>query len=115
MSGRCTGRHRGPTDPLLPLTFKTTCLHCGIQVGRPCEPAPANDADERVQVEIRAAEIAADEHEMSRMMTGPIDGEVNGFILACQVERGFREEAAPVDAHWQAGYLARCIATHEDP
>lgn len=71
----------------------------------------ANDTPE-VLVEIRAAEIAADDDEMGRMMVGPIDHEVLGYILACQAEKGFAFEKACVNGSQLAGYLARCIAMH---
>lgn len=109
-SRKCTGRHIGPTDPLLPLTFKTTCLYCGIQVGRAISPQPANDTPD-VLVEIRATEIANELAEVDRLCdwtfgTVRDDEERRGWSLA---ETNMRHHTD----RWHAGYLARCIATHD--
>ena len=83
------------------------CKACGAWLGL----GPANDTPDAL-VELRAAEIAADE--MGRMMTGPIDHEVLGYILACQAERGFAFDRKCINGSQRAGYLARQIATHDN-
>lgn len=94
-----------------PVNVWMTCDVCG-RCGAWLSLGPANDTL-RVVVEIRAAEIAADDDEMGRMMTGPIDHEVLGYILACQAERGFAFDKSCRNGSQLAGYLARCIATHD--
>lgn len=65
----------------------------------------SNDADERVDLEIRAAELAA--HRNGWLVLDTIDKmEMVGFA---QSEAGVIESR-----EYQSGYLARCISTHEE-
>jgi hypothetical protein len=73
----------------------TRCLDCGAWLSL----GPANDAGEAVQLEIRAAEIAAGAETTSREWAG---------LFA------FHAGYIPSDVS-HAGYLARCITTHSDP
>jgi hypothetical protein len=69
----------------------------------------ANDASEEVQIEVRAAELAADKHAKMSMC--------ESFGWESWLAPKFSTD--PADANyaskWHAGYLARCIATHPDP
>jgi hypothetical protein len=113
----CPGNHRAPADPLLPLTFKTTCLHCGIQVGRAIPPQPANDDDERVKLEVRAAYLAnpvtcESEFSDAEWMAYETDDEM--FIMDGSRRTVWEECFDSRREQWHAGYLARVIATHEE-
>jgi hypothetical protein len=68
---------------------------------------PSNDVG--VEVEIRAAEIAA-ATEMPKCDDGPLEER----CVRCGWEGWISDYAAPSDA-WLAGYLARCITSHQDP
>lgn len=109
MSRACPHKHiivtkydcNGLPDPL-ELSFNE-CLDCGQWQGM----GPSNDADERVAVEIRAAEIAASE-QLPKCGDQPFEQKCE----RCGWEDwGGHVECAP---SWHAGYLARCIATHEE-
>lgn len=66
---------------------------------------PSNDDSEQVRIEIRAAEIAAD----GGPNTESANFEAYGWLL--------HQAGGPVlwtNQHEAAGYLARCITTHED-
>ena len=96
-------RHRmvcaGPT--------RTSCADCDqlLPLG------PSNDSDERVRLEIRAAEIAVEVEEMTELWLyvgdNVSDDESRGY---CRAE----SNAAEHSAEWHAGELARCIATHDE-
>lgn len=87
------------------------CTRCGewLPLG------PANDAPAEVQIEIRAAEIAA-------VLNVPNEGlimltsfhERRGLWLHAQAERG-KAWGGSHDCGEQAGYLARAIVTHDEP
>ena len=85
------------------------CKECSAYLGM----GPARMTPE-CEVELRAVQIAEDEAEMGRMMTGPIDHEVLGYILRCQAEKGFAFDKHCTNGSQLAGYLARCIATHDE-
>lgn len=98
----CTGL----PDPL-ELSFNE-CLDCGEWQGM----GPSNDADERVRVEIGAAEIAS----------GIVNPAMNPAV-AYAAKCGYDDRQTPfawdcgwngLERAWHAGYLARCIATHEE-
>ncbi len=80
------------------------CLDCGAWLSL----GEANDDDPRVAVEIRAAEIAADDDELMGMC--------ESFGWESLLAPKFSTD--PVDdgysQKWHAGYLARCIATHSE-
>jgi hypothetical protein len=87
------------------LLVYTFCGRCGhwLSLGE------GNDADERVGIEMRAAEIAQEVSEMTEWWLyvgiNSTDEENRGYSCA---ESNMGEH----NAEWQAGYLARAITTH---
>lgn len=83
------------------------CYGCGMRMGL----GPANDADPRVAVEVRAAEIASIGRDAASMWLSNemSDSERDGWETHMRDWDHIRIEGA----EW-AGYLARCIATHGD-
>ena len=93
-----------------PITLR--CGACGAWLPL----GPANDSDERVQVEIRAATLAArvlDERAAERL-TFLSDIGFDGAEIAGWIERQYDSNDAPSEFGELAGYLARCIATHDE-
>lgn len=81
------------------------CLNCGATLPL----GPSNDSDPRVQLEMRAAELATDADHMKRLIHNGIPGEddeVDGYLTS------FNGKRAPSNEAQWAGYLARCISTH---
>jgi hypothetical protein len=76
---------------------RLTCADCGAWLSL----GPSNDAG--CEVEIRAAQIIADNYMLWQ--------EALGFECGDDAEPSGNREHHP---SWHAGYLARCIATHED-
>jgi hypothetical protein len=76
---------------------RLVCIDCRawLSIG------PSNDAG--CEVEIRAAQIIADDYMLWQ--------EAMGFECDDDAEPSGNREHHP---SWHAGYLARCIATHED-
>lgn len=94
-------------------TDAIVCNDCGAWLPL----GPSSDDDERVQVEIRAAEIAADFLKVKpRSLEGAsrflrdLDGdELSGWIIA-----QYDSDKQPGTAAEWSGWLARAIATHEE-
>lgn len=91
------------------------CLDCGswLPLG------PANDDSEAVQVEIRAAALAG------AYRTEPTPMECRGWQREESInltavfpdKTAVRKQGVPLNldhVEWRAGYLARCIAEHDD-
>jgi hypothetical protein len=95
-----------------------TRARCGV-----CETwLPLGPSDEhasvRVEIEIRAAEIAA-EYTHNLDECGPElpqcdDGPFEEHCVRCGWE-GWASHGAEPDGNWHSGYLANCIATNEEP
>ena len=86
------------------------CTVCQLPIGIPCAPEPARDTPETA-IEVRAAELAAEIETFDQLadwyLADGFDEERRGFSIA---ETNMQDHTA----QWQAGYLARCIATTED-
>jgi hypothetical protein len=86
------------------------CMDCGhwLSLG------PSNDASEAVQIEMRAAELAATSIEHDRIeMDDLTDGELSGYVWAVGLTDAQRGPTIAEPEH-SAGYLARQIATHDE-
>lgn len=76
---------------------------------------PSNDDDERVRVEMRAAELASGYTKERGVIDGTsLDEDVGWLIHVSEWTHHDRERGTPVNDEQQAGYLARCIWTHCD-
>lgn len=80
------------------------CGICGLPIGVPCEPQPANDTPDAL-VELRAAELADVAASNATAM------ESWGWF-------GWSRDSAPVyfggtTDQWSAGWLGRCINEHD--
>lgn len=80
------------------------CLDCGAWLSM----GESNDDSEAVQMEMRAAEIAADEDEkMGLCEHFGWEGYLAPKFSTDPADAGYANK-------WHAGYLARCIVTHDD-
>lgn len=82
------------------------CIDCGawLSIG------PSNDKPAEVQIEIRAAEIAAHVSDDGAPLVRRFDGaEHAGWI-----EHAFDSQKTPEQPGEWAGYLARCIVEHDN-
>jgi hypothetical protein len=106
-----------PDEPRFGLRSMCGCADCStiadaIQC-RSCRHwiplGPAADEDQRVKVEIRAAEIAANVAELTEWYLyvgiNTTDAENRGYACA-------ESSLKPHNDEWHAGYLARCITEH---
>jgi hypothetical protein len=91
------------------------CLDCGYWLSL----GPSSESEPEVKIEIRAAQLAAElpfnAHDNERFIALTSFGERRGWAMHKAEQRG--------DTEWwfvrgnssgPAGYLARCIATHEE-
>jgi hypothetical protein len=89
------------------------CIDCGawLSLGHSDE-----HASEAVEIEIRAAELAADLDEADRLCDWTMANESFVGLTAFEERRGWSMAESNMQNHsnaWQSGYLARVIATHE--
>lgn len=78
---------------------------------------PSNDDDERVRVEMRAAEISALLSNDAALYDWTLSNEEFVSFTAFEERRGWSVAESSMRNHsnaWLAGYLARCIWTHCD-
>jgi hypothetical protein len=84
-----------------PTRHHVRCMNCM----RLLPFGPATDTPE-VLVELRAAEIAADDGFVAHQLDA-------NDCEACGYELGTMQNTAPTGARWEAGYLAYCIICHD--
>lgn len=111
MPGECFVRN-GFASYVLVEQFRCLDCHAYLSLG---------DSDEHasvaVEMEIRAAEIAADLDEADRLCDWTMSNDAFIGLTAFEERRGWSIAESNMQHHsnaWLAGYLARCIATHED-
>lgn len=101
--GKCLPFH-------LALVEQLRCLDCGAWLSL----GPANDEPAEVQVEIRAATLA-DVMEREKLSSYFLQGnEFDGWSAHRHGTDFYSGEPIQNRRHWDAGYLARCIVTHDD-